>query len=193
MKQRELLTRLRDNCQKCVKCLPGRMETQNTDSLSWLKARVFLVLSQLYPGQRPEIPHMFRETGFCSRSLFSSHFAFSISILMYTAARRPCVLRGFPGSWRCGLKLLVPPLGWRRVDTPWRHMVGPVGLTSSPPLTSAQQSHISPLKIEPSRPPGSCVHQNTYIEGKVGRKQGTRTQTGFPKHWAPSVGVPFSF
>lgn len=31
-------------------------------------------------------------------------------------------------------------------------------------------------------PPGSCVHQNAYIKGKVRRKQGMRTQTGFPKH-----------
>lgn len=83
------LARLRDNCQKCVKSLPGRMETQKTDSLSWLRARVFLVLVQLCPGQRPEIPDMFREAGLCSHALFPSHFAFYMSIQMKTAAWRP--------------------------------------------------------------------------------------------------------
>lgn len=70
------LAGLRDNCQKCVKSLPGRMETQRTDSLSWHKARVFLVLSQLCPGHRPEIPDKFRET-----SLFSFPVFFSLFLL----------------------------------------------------------------------------------------------------------------
>lgn len=91
------LTGLRDNCHKCVKSLPARMETQRTDSLSWHKARVFLVLSQLCPGQRPEIPDKFRETSLCSRSLFSSQFSFYVSTLMNTADKRPCVVRAFTG------------------------------------------------------------------------------------------------
>lgn len=87
------LTKLKDNFHNCQKCEKSPLGGQ---LFLWFKGprkltvcpgpkpRMYLVLSQLYPGQRPE---MLRGTSF----LFLSCFSFYVSIPMSRDAWKPGV------------------------------------------------------------------------------------------------------